>query len=247
MSIQYTATILHDPCLQATRWLQVHVPKDNAEITSPLDLETFLQTIKNEAQKRQVTALTLSVPVEWQIFQNLLMQNGWKKSLIELSLGNETKQATIETHIDSTIQISTKAPKLHSLMPLLMEQAKYHSEHYPEYYRSPNTIDIRTYEHTLNEDFLNPSTLFVCAYKAETLVGYLQAEIAEKNVHIFELIVSAECRSEGIGSQILTAFLHLPQVQGTTVVLETWFDQRSRSFYEGFGFTAEYQEFFSTV
>lgn len=245
MQTHYRTNILNDSCLLHSKWLQVFITKSNLQMTACSELDALLNELIKEAHAKQVSSITISIPVGWSDFSKLLLQNKWQKSLTDFSLINTKRQTS--TELPKDLQIATTAPELYALMPLLMEQAKYHSELFPNYYRSPSEIDLRAYEQTLLEDFLNPSAVFACAYTAKTLVGYLQAENTKDSIHVFELIISVQHRGSGIGSQLLSSFLNLPEVQGKTVVLETWFNQRARAFYESVGFTAKNQEFFTTV
>lgn len=241
MTSFYTTTILNDPCLVSTRWLQVDVSSNGTEIVDEIKIDHFLQTIQNLARQNNVSSITVSVPIAWNTFSKGMQRENWQQSLIQLARSPQKNPHILQP--TSSLHISTEVPNIESVIPLLIEQADYHSDRYPSYYRKPVDIDMSDYTQTLVSDLSDSNGLFVCAYDENNLVGYLQAARTESSIHVYELIVSKMSRGSGIGTQLLAAFLQLPEVQDHLILLETWHDQPARSLYEKFGFVPLAHEF----
>ena len=176
-----------------------------------------------------------------------LNQEGFSKSLVSLELDLKIYNSEEVSFENKMVSKQTGVSFL-ELKPLLLQQAGYHSNNYPDYYKTPNVFDFDEYQKITTQDLNSPAAHNLFLFKDNKVIGAILGEISNYNVNMYEFIVDESLRGMGIGTQLLQQYLFISKQLGLqTATLETWWNQPSRKMYEKFGFVPTKQEYFITA
>ncbi|MCA9368724.1 MAG: GNAT family N-acetyltransferase [Pseudomonadales bacterium] len=237
-----TTQLFSDPCLIYSPWLQVDFKALDIESIMLSQITAGINYLHTVALKNQAKHISVAVPIEWDVLQQKLRLTGWKPALTRMIRVPHSAQTTHA--LSSEFLISVAKPTATEIMPLLLEQAAYHSQNYPNYYTPAKNLANQNYLKSVQADLDDSNSITVVIRRSGIPIAYLQAGKRNDNISIFEIIVSKKYRGMGIGSKILEFFLSEPKVALSQLQVESWHDQPALGLYTKMGFKIIAQEYY---
>ena len=227
-----------DYCLRDNRWLEL-----DWRLKSLEELERELDKAIAFAKKKALAKIEIILPAEAKEFSKFLLNKNFKPALTELKFNLEDISTLSWTMTDFTFVTEIDNKKL--VKDLLLEQANFHYQSLPDYYRSPPEISWFFYLKQVYKDAQKDNGLIFLAKEREQAIALVLGEYLAKTAFIWEIIVSQEKRDFHLGTLLLNQYLQKLKTLGVTrVYLETISQSYAKNWYEHQGFTAISQSWF---
>jgi len=227
---------INEPLLKIGNWVKIEFEDDTeTDIISHIS-EAYPQALLL-AQNEKLNKIEIELPAAWTRLPQQLQKMGFTPALNSYLLKSPFLQSALQTPPD---QSALQIPKFEDLAPLLREQAGYHSELYPNYYKSVVDIDWDYYRQYLEFDLHDPNSLFLTYLDDNHQpIGFIFGGQAGSRMVIWEMIVTQTRRSQGIGRQLLSQFIYLCSQKPSIVDIEveTGWNQLAANLYLHSGFT----------
>jgi len=231
--VKFNLHYINEPLLKFGNWVKIEFDGD-----SESDIIDHLAQKYPEAlllaQNEKLPKIEIEFPSNWTKLPQQLQKIGFLPALKNYLLTSPFTAPNL-----SSPDLVSAIPKFDDLIPLLHEQAEYHSELYPNYYKSVNDIDWNYYRQYLDFDLQQPTSLFLTYLNSDHQpTGFIFGGQTDSRMTIWEMIVTAPSRSQGIGRQLLQQFINLcsqkPSIADIDV--ETGWNQLAANLYLHSGF-----------
>jgi ribosomal protein S18 acetylase RimI-like enzyme len=224
---------INEPAMKFGNWVKIEFDQDSeADVIGHLP-EIYPQALLL-AQNQNLHKIEIEFPSLWTDLPQQLQKLNFLPALSSFLL-----RPVPATVIPPSPNISTENPTVDALIPLLNQQADYHSQLYPQYYKPSTDIDWEYYRQYLEFDFKSPDTIPLSYLDSDhQIIGFLYGGLTDSQMTIWETIVDAKHRSQGIGRQLLSQFIFLcAQRSITDIKVETGWNQLASGLYLKSGFT----------
>ncbi|MFA4826724.1 MAG: GNAT family N-acetyltransferase [Candidatus Shapirobacteria bacterium] len=234
----------HDPCMQAGSWIYVdccHLPEN--QIISSLD--KYLSSAHQLLAEQNLKMTLLDFDYTYQALPPILTQKGFQPILHtwQLNLKNRPSYPV-------TVPLSPDLPAFQTISSLLSQQADYHHQLYPDFYKSWTEINQSEYASYLASETAKPDSFaLTCFDENKTPLGFIWGCINQSHqAFIWELIVDQQHRGRGLGHALINGFIQLCQNhQVDTLEVETGHTQPANNFYQKIGFLPVAQTWYQII
>lgn len=226
---------VNEPLLKFGNWVKIEFDRDpEADVINHL-AQNYPKALLL-AQNKKFQKIEIEFPSNWSLLPQKLQKLAFSPALKSYLLKSPFTAFDL-----SSPNLISAAPKFDDLIPLLQEQADYHFQLYPEYYKSGTGIDWNYYRRYLDFDLKEPSSLFLTYRDSNRQpLGFIFGGLSGTRVNIWELIVTQAYRSHGIGRQLLSQFIYLcSQKPVSEIEVETGWNHPATNFYLQSGFTLQ--------
>lgn len=240
--VKITPEIYDDPCMQVGSWVYIdcrHLPEP--KIISSFD--NYLSQARKVLLRHRLKMIMIAFDPDLQTLPGLLSQNGFSPILKTWRL----KIKTLSQPLNSSL--SLKTPTFSAISPLLAEQADYHHQLYPNYYKSWSDINLADYEKYITAETAKKNSITLTYLKDRKPIGFLWGGISRScHSFIWELIVDQDHRHHGIGQALVNNFIQICQNRHVdTIEAETGYNQPAGNFYQKLGFRPAAQNWYQIV
>jgi GNAT superfamily N-acetyltransferase len=227
-----------DYCLRDNRWLEL-----DWRLNSLTKLKQELDQAIIFAKKKSLAKIEIVLPAKAEEFSDFLVNKYFKPALSELKINLEETTDLPWTIAD--LSFVTKIDNKQLVKELLVEQANFHYQSLPDYYRSPLEINWFFYLKQVCGDAQKENGLIVLAKDQEQAIALVLGEHLAKTAFIWEVIVSQKKRNFHLGTLLLKRYLQKLKTQGVSrVYLETISQSYAKKWYEHQGFKTISQSWF---
>jgi len=243
--VKFNLHYINEPLLKFGNWVKIEFEKDSeTDVISHLT-QNYPEALRL-AQNEKLSKIEIEFPSDWIRLPNELQKLDFLPALKSYLLpsSNFSTSAISSPNIKSTI------PKFDDLIPLLREQANYHSQLYPNYYKTPTDIDWDYYRQYLDFDLQDSKSLFLTYLGPDRQpIGFIFGGQSGSRVVIWEMIVSQNFRSQGIGRQLLQQFIHLCSQKPSIadIEVETGWNQLASGLYLKSGFVPHTDTWYQNI
>jgi len=231
--IKFNLHYINEPLLKIGNWVKIEFDQDSeADVISHLP-QAYPQTLLL-AQNEKTHKIEIEIPSDWTKLPETLQKLNFFPILNSYLL-----QTPFTVTNTSSPNIISDIPKFDDLVPLLREQADYHSQLYPNYYKPVSDIDWDYYRQYLDFDLHDPNSLFLTHLDDDHQpIGFIFGGQTGSRMTIWEMIVAEKSRSRGIGRQLLRQFIYLCSQKPSVadIEVETGWNQLAANLYLHSGF-----------
>lgn len=226
----------NEPYLIHDSRIKIEIPLDSKEI----ETINLLPSIYTQASEKLLSSDFKKIEVEfctkWHAFARALYDYGFHRCLTRWELNLKKNPITPNLTLDIS---TTKKPDFKDLILLLHQQADYHNNLYPNYFKSSHNINWTDYQKFYQKNLDNPPDTICLTYIVkDKVVGLLMGDINKKSANIWELIVDQNFRHGGIGSKLTSHFIEICQNKKINQIeVETGWNQVASRFYKKLHFT----------
>jgi GNAT superfamily N-acetyltransferase len=231
--VKFNLHYVNEPLLKVGNWVKIEFGRDSeADVISQIQ-QKYPEALLL-AQNEKLPKIEIEFPSDWTRLPNVLQKLNFLPAIKSYLL-----TAPFSIPPSTSPDIISQTPKFDDLVPLLREQADYHSQLYPNYYKAVTDIDWEYYRKYLNFDLQQSSSIFLTYQNPDHQpVGFIFGGQSGSRVVIWEMIVSQTFRSQGIGRQLLQQFIYLCFQKPTIkdIEVETGWNQLAAGLYLKSGF-----------
>jgi GNAT superfamily N-acetyltransferase len=243
--VKFNLHLVNEPLLKFGNWVKIEFDKDSENDVVTHLTKNFPEALRL-AQTENLHKVEIEFPSDWTRLPNNLQRLGFLPALKSYLLPSDR----FVTPSAPSVNLSSATPEFDNLLPILQEQSFYHSQLYPEYYKSTADIDWEYYRQYLEFDLKQPTSLFQTFLNTDHQpIGFIIGGQIGPRVILWELIVTTNSRSQGIGKQLLAQFVgqcsQKPSV--TDIEVETGWNQPAINFYLKFGFTPHTDTWYQNI
>ena len=188
--VKFNLHYVNEPLLKFGNWVKIEFDQDSeADIIAHL-IKNYPEALRL-AQTEKLHKIEIEFPSDWTRLPNNLQSLGFLPALKSFLLDSDH----FTPPSPPSPNLSSAAPLYDDLIPVLQEQAFYHSELYPNYYRGTADIDCEYYRQYLEFDLKQPTSLFQTYLGIDHQpIGFIIGGQTGPRVNLWELIVTTNSR-----------------------------------------------------
>ena len=243
--VKFNLHYINEPLLKFGNWVKIEFD-DNSEADVVSQLNHNYPEALRLAQKEKINKIEIEFPSSWNRLPNDLQKLGFLPALKSYLLSS----SLFSPPPPPSPNLISDIPKFNDLLPILQEQSYYHSQLYPDYYKSTADIDWTYYRQYLEFDLRQSSSIFQTYLNTDHQpAGFIFGGLVGNRVNLWELIVTTASRSHGIGGQLLTQFIGQCQKrrQVEDIEVETGWNQPAANFYLKYGFVPYHDTWYQNI